>query len=381
MTQVSTEIGLLYPSGPLLLSTAGTPKTLDAAAEKAAVMGHLFIEGRGTGKVLSAGGGGSITFRTGTVTFAAVGSPSTLDIGLQDLTATPTGIKPEPDGTFDVKATLTSGVDTIASNGWKTAVMTAGTKTLSHGDLIGIVMDLTARNGSDSVTWATISAGLNRPASNVFLAGAWGTGPQGELPLAYITFDDGTLGVFYSSEYPAFGIGAAETFQDSTNPDERGMLFQVPWTCKGEGARLYCNSGGAANADFVVNVYADPLGTPSLLASVSIEGGQLNNQNNAVSILFPAKVNFTRNTDYCMVVKAAGITNIALEAFVLPDTNLRKFMSGGATLKKVTRNNGSGAFAPESPAVTLYNMKLLLNDFEDAPGGGSGGAHFSGFIA
>lgn len=27
MTQVSTEIGLLYPSGPLLLSTAGTPKT------------------------------------------------------------------------------------------------------------------------------------------------------------------------------------------------------------------------------------------------------------------------------------------------------------------------------------------------------------------
>lgn len=381
MTQVSTELGLLFPSAPLLLSTAGGVKTMDATTEKAAVMGHLFIEGRGTGKVLSAAGGGSITFRTGTVTFAAVGPASTLDIGIQDLTATPTGQKPEPDGTFDVKATLTSGVDTIGSSAWKTAVMTSGTKTLSHGDLIGLVADLTARNGADSVTWATISAAPNRPASNVYVSGAWGTGPQNDLPLAYITFDDGTLGVLYSADHPVFAIAAAETFQDGTNPDERGLLFQVPWNCKAEGARFYCNSVGQSAKDYEFRIFADPLGTPSLLASVAIEGGQLNNQNNAINILFPAKVDFTRNTDYCMVVKATTASTITLEAFVLPDTNLRKFMSGGTALAKVTRNNGSGAFTAESPAVTIYNMKLLLKDFEDAAGGGSGGGQFSGFIS
>ena len=342
--------------------------------------GHLFIEGRGTGKVLSAAGGGSITFRTGTVTFAAVGPASTLDVGLQDLTASPSGLKAEPDGNYDVKATLTSGVDTIGSNAWKTAVMTSGTKTLSHGDLIGIVMDLTARSSSDSVTWTTISALMNRPASNVYLAGAWGIGPQADLPLAYITFDDGTLGVLYSADYAAFGVAAAETFQDSTNPDERGLLLQVPWNCKAEGARFYCNNSGVSTNDFELRIFSDPLGTPSLLTSVVIEGGQINNQNNAISISFPAKVDFARNTDYCMVLKATG-GNIVLDAMALPDTNLRKFLSGGTTLKKVTRNNGSGAFTAESPAVTIYNMKLLLNDFEDAPGGGSGGAHFSGFIA
>lgn len=380
MTQVSTEIGLLYPSGPLMLSTAGTPKTMDATAEKAAAMGHLFIEGRGTGKVLSAGGGGSIAFRTGTVTFAAAGPASTLDVGLQDLAAT-TGGKPEPDGTFDVKATLTSGVDTISSNAWKTAVMTTGSKTMSHGDLIGIVLDLTARNGTDSVTWTTVAAALNRPASNVYISGAWGTGAQGDLPLAYITFDDGTLGVLYSADYPGFATNTSEAFQDSTNPDERGMLFQVPWTCKAEGARIYCNSSGVSTADYDFKLYADPLGTPSLLASLTIEGSQLNNQNNAISLLFASKVDLSRNTDYALVIKATGTTNAALSADVLPDTNLRKFLPGGTTLKKVTRNNGSGAFTPESPAVTLYNMKLLLNDFEDGAGGGAGGSHFSGFIA
>lgn len=378
MTQVSTELGLLFPSGPLTLSAAGTVKTLDATAEKAAVMGHLFIEGHGTGKVLSAAGGGSITFRTGTVTFAAVGPASTLDIGIQDLTATPTTIKPEPDGTFDVKATLTSGVDTIGSSAWKTAVMTSGSKTMSHGDLVGLVADMTARNGADSVTWATIAAAPNRPASNVYVSGAWGAGAQNDLPLAYITFDDGTLGVIYGVDYAPAATTTSESFQDSTNPDERGMIFQVPWNCKGEAARIFCSSAGVATADFTFNLYSDPLGTPSLVTSVAVEGGQLNNQNNAITILFPSKVDFIKNTDYCMVVKATGASNLALSADVLPTENLRKFRSGGTTLKKATRNNSTGAFTAESPAVTHYNFKLLLNDFHD--GAASGGAHFSAFI-
>ena len=382
MTQVSTEIGLLYPVSPLQLAASGTPKTMDATAEKAAVMGHLFIEGRGMGKVLNAAGGGAIAFRAGTVTFAAVGPASTLDVGLQNLSATPSGIKPEPDGTFDVKGTLTSGVDTIASNSWKTAVMTTGTKTMSHGDLIGIVLDLTARNGADSVQWATISStSINRPASNVYVSGAWGGGAQFDLPLAYITFDDGTLGVLYSADYPAFATLASESFVDATNPDERGLLFQVPWNCKAEGARIYCHSAGVATADYEFNIYADPLGTPSLLASIPVEGGQLSNFNAAINILFPSKVDLSRNTDYCMTAKATGAGSITLSGDVLPDTDLRTFLSGGVTLAKVTRNNGCGAFTAESPAVTLYNMKLLLNDFEDSAGGSSGGGHFSAFIS
>lgn len=379
MTQVSTGIGLLYPGTPLLIPPlAAAVKTMDATAEKAAVMGHLFIEGNATGKVLSAAGGGSIVFRTGTVTFAGT---STLDVGIQDLTATPSGIKPEPDGTFDVKATLTAGVDTISSNAWKSAVMTAGTKTMSHGDLIGIVLDMTSRDGADSVTWATAtsSVAVNRPTSNVYAAGSWGTGPQFDLPLAYITFDDGTLGVLYGADYHTFAIPASEAFQDSTDPDERGLLFQVPWDCKAEGARIYCHTAGSSAAGYEFRIYAGPLGTPGLLASIPVAGGQLNNLNNAVSLLFPSKVDLTRNTDYCMTVKATGTANITLNADVLPGAGLRTFLPGGTILAKVTRNNGSGAFTPESPAVTIYNMKLLLNDFEDAAGG-AGGGHFSGFI-
>ncbi len=157
--------------------------------------------------------------------------------------------------------------------------------------------------------WATLSAVANRPGSNVFLAGAWGAGAQADLPLAYLTFDDGSLGVFYSADYLPFATLTSEAFSDSTNPDERGLLFQVPWTCKAEGARLYCQSAGVSTADYEIRIYADPLGTPSLLATVAVEGGQLSNQGNAVNILFPAKVDLTRNTDYAMVVKATGANN------------------------------------------------------------------------
>ena len=53
----------------------------------------------------------------------------------------------------------------------------------------------------------------------------------GRMPLALITFDDGTLGWFYDAP-PYLGANISEAFADATNPDERGMGFQVPWDCK-----------------------------------------------------------------------------------------------------------------------------------------------------
>ena len=123
MTAVSTTgLGLVYPSHVCERTFVGVPRTVDATGEITAVMGHIFIQGRPTSpKTISAAGGGSITFRAQSTTFAAVGPPSTVVIGIQDVSPT-AGPGPQPDGAFDVSKTLTSGVDTISSNAWKTAV-------------------------------------------------------------------------------------------------------------------------------------------------------------------------------------------------------------------------------------------------------------------
>jgi hypothetical protein len=87
--------------------------------------------------------------------------------------------------------------------------------------------------------------------------------------------------------------------------------------------------------------------------------------------MFSSKITLAANTDYCLAVKATGASNITLNNMVLPEANLSKFLNlGGGAVAKATRNNGSGAFTPESPAVTMYLMGLRV--YPSAGGGGGG---------
>lgn len=85
MTLVTIPTGLLYPFATDSQGT--TPKAsangtaMDAATEKTAMIGRVYISGRpGSAKTISAAGGGSISFRTGTVTFANAGTTIALGI-------------------------------------------------------------------------------------------------------------------------------------------------------------------------------------------------------------------------------------------------------------------------------------------------------------
>ena len=63
-----------------------------------------------------------------------------LRIGLQDVTPA-TGFE---DGTFDVYADLVGGTDTIAEDVILATPMESGTKTVTHGDLLAIAIEMTA---------------------------------------------------------------------------------------------------------------------------------------------------------------------------------------------------------------------------------------------
>lgn len=367
MTAVSTEMGISFPGGGFQITSAGTDFIMDATAEKAALIGFLHIEGRATGKVLSAAGGGSISFYPGSVTWAAVGPATTLEVGIQDVSTA--AYPSQPDGTFDVVGLLTSGVDTLTSSTWKTVAMTTGTKTMSHGDKIAIVADMTARNGADSVRWKSNTSTRGFPCGNSYLAGAWGTGSQSFVPLAYITFDDGTLGTIFGEMAPTFALYSSEAFQDSTNPDERGIIFQVPWDVKTDAVRVPVNIT-AATQDFTIKLYSDPLGTPTLLDSSVVPAEIYGANRTSITALFAAPISLTKNTDYCLTVLATGTGNVTLDTWVLPTTNLRRFFSNGPNIRKATRNNSAGVFTEESPAVTIYNMQILLSEFIDSAGGG-----------
>ncbi len=372
MTQVALGNGLLFPQANFLLSTSNAA-TMDAATEKVAWIGRLYIDGRAASKTLSTG---NIQFRTGTCTWA--NGSTTMDVGIQDVTA---GAGPfaQPDGTFDVKTTLTGGSG-LTSAAWNTITMTTGTKTISHGALIAIVFDMTARAGADSVVIAEhstpfLSSGSGFPTTNIFVSSAWQTTfvlGAARLPNAIISFDDGTLG-WLDFTTPASLANSADAYQDSTNPDERGMLFQVPFDCKVDAFWCWLSYASAA-ADFSIKLYSDPTGTPAALSTNAILIEQLGGPSgtNILTIFnIATPISLSRNTNYAVTLLATGTANVGPVSITLGNTAHRAAIPGGTTLAKVTRNNSTGAFTAESPAITMYGIGVRLSSFDD--GGGAGG--------
>lgn len=373
MTQVAIQPGFMYPEINYVGIVQATLAVMDAATEKHAHIGVLRINGKPAGaKTLSTG---NIQFRTGTCVFA--NGATTLDIGIQDV-ATGAGPIAQPDGTFDVKTTLAGGAG-ITSAAWNTVTMNSGSKNMSDGDLIAVVWDMTARGGADSVIVATEnnlypnqSGGL--PTTNSFVAGAWQTSNAlgaSRAPNVLITFDDGTLG-WIEFSFPVTSTGT-ESFQDSTNPDERGLIFQVPWDCKID-MLWVAGSAADANADFTLKLYSDPTGAPVLLASVAhlaeIQGSV--GAGGWYGLRIGADVSLSKNTDYVVTMLATGTANVGIVTNTFANTANRVTVNNGLTLKKATRNNSTGAFTAESPAITRYIMGVRICSFDDGTGNGGG---------
>lgn len=356
---------------------------MDAATEKIAYIGHVYIDGRPvSAKTLSAAGGGAIALRIGGVTFANGGT--TLQFGIQDV-ATGAGPAARPDGTFDVSRTLTGGVDAISASAWNILSLTggSGSKSIAHGDLIAVVFDLTARAGVDSLIMqgllATASpfgasqsqAGV-RPLATFFTAGAWAAAGSSviRLPNVLIIFDDGTLAMIDGGGW--FADAQTETLNSGTS--EHGILFRVPWDCETDALWAVLNSLAGATSDFSLSLYGDPLGTPVSLASISLLAEQLNTLNNGIVCTLASPVALSRNTDYAIVVRATGAGNVVLAGITLGDESYRVLTQGGSTLAHVTRANGSSdAFVAGSPAVLFHNMGVRLSAFHDGADGGGGG--------
>lgn len=351
--------GLWVPNYWALYDGLSNGTLLNAATDKLCMIGHVFWDGEPASKVMSSAGSKIHWFCALSGIVWANGA-SSLDIGIQDVD-TSNGPPARGDGTFDVKATLTGGSG-ITADAWNHTSMATGSKTISHGQLVALTFDLTARGGSDAIrTYArggpsTFSA---RPVTTQFKSSAWAN--NGTIIPVYLEADDGTIGIFDPS-VPFSSIQNAESFADSASPDERGFSFQVPFIATADAAFLTMGSN-AAGADSVLTLYSDPFGTPTSMGSINILGENFGLTSTGwwLQTMFSSKITLAANTDYCLALKATGASNITMNNMVLPEANLSKFLNvGGVALAKVTRNNGSGAFTPESPAVTMYHMGLRV---------------------
>lgn len=346
---------------PMIAAQTNSTLALNAAGLKYATAGYVRILDGAASKTIS-GAGGKIHFLLmGTTTFAAAAGGTTLEVGIQGVGSSAGPIF-RPNDAYDVSAMLESGTDTLAT-GWNSKAMTVGSKTITNGELVAVVVAMANRSNSDQVTLAQQSysgLGAGLPSANGYTGGAWGAGGYGANPCV-IEFDDGTLGVFEGVN-PASSI-AGESFSNATNPRERGVSLRLPFSAKVSGYKLPALYLAGANSDFKISLYANPEGTPVQVAGSEIivlaeQTGRVGYAGPYTFVL-PADITLLKNTDYALIVEATGTANVQLYNLTYANAAYKKaIFTNGDYISKLTRN-GSGPFAKTTTSV--YAMGVVLS--------------------
>lgn len=267
-----------------------------------------------------------------------------------------------------------TGSATISTTGVKTISGMVGTATLVQGTQYAVV--LTAGSGWDRTLTIGTFVGSNSNTGMPYMLSKDTAGAWGKLQNGITGFQMGIAASGGTYMYIPGVVGghnpALQSFSNSTNPDERGNVFTlaVPATCIG----LICAyNGGSApgNADaFSVRLYSDPTGSPTVLASQSIDGdAQTSGLPHAV--YFDAAVDLSASTQYAVTFKADSTDSAALLRFDYETGNNALLGSHcGTSFYEATRNDLTGAFSTVDYRV--YAVYPIFSKMDNGAGGGGG---------
>jgi hypothetical protein len=358
---------------PLLLSpgpTIGhgislTATTVDAAGESVSCVGYIRLSsGPGTSKVLSAAGSGKIHVCLGALTFA--NGSTNVRVGVNDVDAA--GVE---DGTHDVYGDFVGGGGGLSANGVNNLTMTSGTKTIADGDLVAIVVEMTARGGADSVVVnrATMSGGSVLPYATVDAGSGPAKAGGNGAALCAIEFDDGTIG-YMANMWARFPV-LQTAFASNSTPDEYALVFQVPFKARVSG--LFAGLGNLAAADdFELILYSDPLGTPvaelTAAQDMTIGDGQIwiSRQSGSYTL--------SPGTNYAIAIRPTTTNTLSFYRFDLGTggANLRKACVFGTNCSTYYRQDNAGAFGNES-TTSIPMLGVWIDQLDDGVSAGGGG--------
>lgn len=324
-------------------------KVIDASAEKVAFIFNVPKTGTLNG----------IGFRLGTVT-----TGDTLKASFQDVDAT-TG---NPDGTADQFRTVVIAgtdddkwidVDSSPSLGLMTSDGTdTGTKrSVTRDDLLSIVIEFNSfvAGNMEIQTLGGNSAADNTHYVDHFTA-AWAKDANAS-PIFALKYSDGTY-AYISGCFPAKDSNVVGVNTGST-PDEVALYFQVPFSCKVNGAAIGVDLDEAADV-----VLYDSDGT-TVLASKSLDADLRAN-----TIRVPHECQLTEttllaNTNYRLAIKPTTVTNISVPFIDVAAQAIFDQMSGGQNMHWSQRTD-AGAWSQTTTRRPW--MAIRISALDDGTG-------------
>jgi len=343
---------------------------LDAAGESATFIGPIALSsGPGSSKVLSSAGG-KIYWVPTAVTF--VNASTTIRIGVQDVNLT-TGIE---DGTFDVHDDLIGGTDTITADTPNTLVLSTGTKTIAHGDIVAISIEMTARGGVDTVRVRTI----DRDGGNRYVTNDVGAGPvrlTTASPYILIEFDDGTFGSFGEGTAPQIDNNLA--FSSSSTPDEIALIFTCPFKARVSQLLMYLGELDTGE-DGEIILYSDPLGTPTVIEAITIDPDVFGQQAGTMgysSFFLSTPRDLTAGAVYAVAYRPTTTGSRTLRRITLPTGGARHTFPLGVNFQQGQRTDQTGAFGSLSETV-IPMLGIKFSHLDDGVQSGGSGAALGG---
>lgn len=311
-------------------------------------------------------------FRLGTVT--AIGGGSVLRASFQNVDSSG-----QPDGTQDQYRDISTG---ISSGAWVApGLMTnngtdGGSKrSVTVGDILACVVEYQTFTTGDNINLAYLS---NSNSSNAWSevkaqyairygGASWAKITNGWAILA-LKYNDGTYEMVSPQVFPFSGSG--DTSMDTgTTPDEGGLIFQVPFTCKFRAfsGRIWCEAAASA---FDIVLYDDD-GT-TVLSSISLLGAYLNPVNTVANAYVPMpEVTLDPDVNYRLVIKPTNTTNTSVSYLDVNAAAILDALPGGQ-LFHWTQRTDVGLWSQTTTRRPLINP--VLSAIDVTPGGGGGGS-------
>lgn len=329
-------------------STEGDVMTVDAANEEAAYIYQV----PKTGEIAKIG------FLTETVTTGC-----TVDVRLETVSDT-TG---DPTGTLkDTNSNAALVIDDTDDRTYHVVSLTASA-TVTIGDILAtVIVNPAASFCNMTVTEATAANFGNSmaiPYSDLF-TGSWA---KDDMPVpCYVEYDDGTTA---STGCDPIQTIATVTFNSGDTPDERGLIFQLPFPVSAIGFWLFSDLDN--DPDIVLY---DSDGS-TVLDTVSFDSNQRGSTTSDLIFLkFSSAQSLSKDTNYRLALKP-GASDMRSSETSYVSTAVMDSTPGGSKFHLTTRANG-GSWTETT--TTRPAMGLLIGGFDDGAGaaGGAGGWGF-----
>lgn len=339
--------------------------TLDAAAEQNAFLGALWHPGLTGTKSLT-----KVHFKTGATITSAGGTE--VKISIQGYSTT----NDAPDGTIKgggSPASVTTELSALSTSTWTTVTL-ANAYTVSFGELLAVVFELTNFAGSDVFT--SIHGYQDQHAN---IGGAYVSTDSGStwaitsvLTGCNIMFEfgDGTFGCFVGE---LVGTAVNHTsFGSGNDPDEYGMEFTIPFDCSCCG--MWVTSAFAGDtSDPTVKLY-DTDGTTILNgggSGTAILGERRQSTTRMALYVLWDQVTLAAGSTYRLTLDNAGAGTVSVSDLQLGDATYRQMRPGGTAVALVSKADAGTWNAATTTKIPF--MGLLLSQIDDGAAAAAGG--------